>query len=239
MVRQRVQAGRERTGRLTVHAIIQAHPARADLAEGLLDCLGTGEIVFDPEPTGFKSPWRTYQACVRRGVELGGPFLVIQEDVLICDRFLEGVATAVAARPDNPLAFFVPAKPPAYTNAVYRARDAGSAFAELPTGTWAPVVALAWPETLAQHLLQWIEQTRFPPAWRADDEIIGRFVYEMNTPILATVPSLVEHPDTVASVMNNHRRVGDGRDPGRRAYIFIGDDPERYDCDATRVEWDA
>jgi hypothetical protein len=46
---------------------------------------------------------------------------------MICDRFLEGVEQAVAARPDNPVAFFVPAKPPAYTNAIYRARDAGSA----------------------------------------------------------------------------------------------------------------
>ncbi len=220
-----------------VHALIQAHPARADLAEGLLDCLGTGEIVFDPEPDGVKSPWRTYQACIRRGVELGGPFLVIQEDVLICGRFMEGVERAVAAQKDNPLAFFVPAKPPAYTNAIYRAQEAGSAWAELPMGTWAPVVALAWPQALAEHLLGWIERTRFPPAWRADDEIIGRFVYEVGVPILASVPSLVEHPDTVNSVMNNHRRVGDGRDPGRRAYFFIGDMEERYGCDATRVDW--
>src|SRR5262249_42440893 len=162
--------------------LIQAHPSRADLAEGLLDCLGDGEIVYDPEPTAVKSPWRTYQACIRRGVELGEPFLVIQEDVLVCDNFLAGVEQAIKARPDNPLAFFVPPRPPAYTNVIYRAREAGLTWGELPLGTWAPVVALAWPLRLAERLQSWIEQTRFPPAWRADDEIIGRFLYEANAP---------------------------------------------------------
>ena len=175
--------------------------------------------------------------CVARGLELGGPFLVIQEDVLVCDRFLEGVERAVAAQPHNPLAFFVPAKPPAYTNQIFRARDAGSAWATLPLGTWAPVVALAWPQPLAEALVDWIARTRFPPGWRSDDEIIGRFFYEVNAPILASVPSLVEHPDTEPSVMNNGKRVGDGRDPGRRAYFYIGDVPEEFECDATRIDW--
>lgn len=222
-----------------LNVIVQAHPERAELAEGLLGCLGTGEIVYDPDPdTGVKSPWRTYQACIQRGVELGGPFLVIQEDVIVCDNFVAGVERAVAAQSHNPLAFFVPAKPPAYTNAIYRAHEAGSSWAELPTGTWAPVVALAWPVALAERLLGWMESARIPPAWRADDEIVGRFIYDVDVPILATVPSLVEHPDTVRSVMNHHRRVGDGRDLTRRAYCFIGDEPDRYGCDALSIDWD-
>jgi hypothetical protein len=221
---------------VTVQVLIQAHPARAELAEGLLDCLGAGEIIYDPDPGAPPSPWRTYEACVRRGLELGtDSILVIQEDVLVCGRFLEGVELALAARPDNPVAFFVPGKLPAYINAIYRVRRDGGVWAELPTGSWCPVVATAWPRALAEGLLEWAATNR-PPAWRADDEIAGRFLYYVNTPVMATVPSLVEHPDTEPSVMNGHKRVGDGRDPGRRAYYFIGDEPG-FGCDATVIDW--
>jgi hypothetical protein len=224
---------------VSLAVLIQAHPTRAHLAECLLDCLGTGEIVYDPDPGHTPSPWRTYEACLRRGLELGDDhILVIQEDVLICGNFLAGVARALSARPDNPVAFFVPGKPPAYINAIYRVRRDGGAFAELPLGTWCPVVATAWPRHLAEGLLEWSVPNR-PRAWAADDEIAGRFLYAVSVPVLASVPSLVEHPDTEPSVMSRHRRVGDGRDPGRRAYYYIGDEPETFGCDAARIEWDS
>lgn len=163
---------------------------------------------------------------------------MIQEDTIVCDRFLEAVELASAAKPSNPLAFFVPAKPPAYTNAIYRARMAGLPWATLPTGTWAPLVATLWPVELGKAFLHWYDSTRLPPGWHADDEIAGRFLYHVETPILASVPSLVEHPDTVPSVMNGHRRVGDGRDPTRRAFFWIGDDDE-YGCDGAAIDWTA
>lgn len=221
-----------------IATLIQAHPSRRHLAEGLLECLGAkASIVYDTNAGGPRNPWLTYRRCVERGLELGTDhILIVQEDVLVCDRFLDGVAAATDARPDNPVAFFVPGKPPAYINAIYRARRDGFAWAELPLGTWCPVVATAWPRWLAEKLLEWVVGN-VPPAWRADDEICGRFLYWAGVPVLATVPSLVEHPDTEPSVMNGHKRVGDGRDPGRRAYFFIGDEPERYDCDATTIDW--
>lgn len=156
----------------------------------------------------------------------------------VCGRFMEGVALAERAQQGRPIAFFVQARPTAYMNVIWKARDQGKAWATLPLGTWAPTVALLWPEHLAVALLSWIDRTMFPPKWRADDEIVGRFLHEQNAPIMATVPSLVEHPDTEPSVMNGHKRVGNGLDPARRAYFYIGDDPE-YQCDATRIDWSA
>jgi hypothetical protein len=193
--------------------------------------------VYDPDEVGPRSPWRTYKLCIERGLESGDDsILVIQEDVLVCGRFLQGVEMAVSAQPDNPAAFFVPGKPPAYINAIYTARRDGRSWAALPLGTWCPVVATAWPRHLAEGLLTWAGTNR-PPYWHADDEICGRFLAWAGVPVLASVPSLVEHPDTEPSVMNGHKRVGDGRDPTRRAYFFIGDEPEKFDCDATRIVW--
>lgn len=219
-----------------MNVLIQAHPARRELAEVLLGCLGRGEIVYDTNEEGPRNPWLTYRRCLARGVELGGHTLIVQEDVIVCGNFLAGVERAIAAKPDNPLAFFVPGKPPAYINAIYTARRDGRAWAELPLGTWCPVVATAWSSYLAENLLEWTK-SNVPPAWRADDEICGRFLAWAGVPVLASVPSLVEHPDTVPSVMNGHKRVGDGRDPGRRAYFYIGDEPERYACDALSIDF--
>lgn len=220
--------------------LIQAHPARADLADGLLDCLdGRAQIVYDPAPDARqKSPWRTYRACLERGLSVDGVdgILVLQEDVLVCGNLLEGVEQAATARPDRPIAFFVPGKPPAYTNAMFRARAAGEPFAALPLGSWVPVVATLWPAYLAARMLDWYDGARLPAGWTADDEIAGRFLRVEQVRMVASVPSLVEHPDTVDSVMNGHRRVGDGLDPGRRAFFFIGDE-DGYGCDATAIDW--
>jgi hypothetical protein len=220
-----------------VKVLIQAHPSRRHLAEGLHECIG-GEIVYDANDGEPRSPWATYRRCLQRGLEEGGDhFLIVQEDVIVCDNFVAAVERATALRPDNPLAWFVPGKPPAYINAIYAARRDCRPWAELPLGTWCPVVATSWSRYLAENLIEWAS-TNVPIQWRADDEIAGRFLAWAGVPVLASVPSLVEHPDTEPSVMNGHRRVGDGRDPGRRAYFFIGDEPEVYGCDALSVLFD-
>lgn len=221
-----------------MRVLIQAHPSRRALAEGLHECIG-GEVVYDANEDGPRNPWLTYKHCIERGLEHGGDhhFVIVQEDVIVCDNFVAAVDRAAMLRPDNPLAFFVPGKPPAYINAIYTARRDNQPWAALPLGTWVPVVATSWPRHLAENLIAWAE-TNVPRQWRADDEICGRFLAWAGVPMLASVPSLVEHPDTEPSVMNGHRRVGDGLDPGRRAYFFIGDEPERYNCDAMSVPFD-
>lgn len=220
-----------------MRVLIQAHPSRRALAEGLHECIG-GEIVYDTNEDGPRNPWGTYRRCLERGLEEGDDhFLIVQEDVIVCDNFVAAVERAVALRPENPLAFFVPGKLAAHINVIYTARRDGIPWAELPLGSWVPVVASSWSRYLAENLIEW-SQTNVPPQWRADDEICGRFLHWAGVPMLASVPSLVEHPDTEPSVMNGHRRVGDGRDPGRRAYFFIGDEPERYNCDAMSVPFD-
>lgn len=214
---------------------IQAHPDRADLATELAEvCLaGAAEIVYDPEPLSpLRSPWRTYRACLERGLAAGtDSILVIQDDVIVCANLLEAAARAALARPGSPIALFVPGKPALYVRTIGAARTADEPVCELPLGTWVPTVATLWPAALAEQILDWYDGSRLPRGMVADDEIVGRFLNHVRIPALASVPSLVEHPDTVPSVMNGRRRVGDGRDPGRRAEFWIGDEPDRYGCD--------
>jgi hypothetical protein len=205
------------------------------MAEQLNACLGgCAEIVFDPAPTDYRSPWRTYRAALERTPAAATHRLVVQDDVVVCDHFLEGVDLAVAAQPDRVLLFFVPGKPPHYVRDVMLACSRDESWAELELKTWVPVVAALWPVRLIAPLLAWYDAQGFPAGFVADDEIVGRFLRHIGEPPLASVPSLVEHPDTVPSIMNGHRRGGDGLDPGRRAACWVGDCGY---CDARLVDW--
>lgn len=222
---------------MTLSVAIQTHDARAEMAAGLNECLaGTAELVFDPSPGGPPNPWRTYRTALERTPE-GADRLIVQDDVLVCDYFLEAVDAARAAKPDRVLIFFVAGHPLQHRRTVTYALERSLPWAELDLSTWIPVVSVLWPARLIPRILAWTAEQfgsrRFPPAFTADDEICGQFLRAIVEPPLATVPSLVEHPDTAPSLVHGARRNADGRDPGRRAAYWIGDDG----CDPRGIDW--
>lgn len=220
---------------MTISIAIQSHPARSDLAEGLLLCIPGAEIVYDPMPDdGLKSPWRTYRAALEATPADADYRLVVQDDVVVCDYFREGVEWAVAARPGRVLVFFVAGNPLNHQRAVLGACDRGETWVELDLRTWIPAVATLWPAALARELPGWFDRQGFPPAFIADDEIIGRFLRARGEHPLACAPSLVEHPDVVPSLVHGYRRRTDGLDLGRRAACWIGDGGG---CDARALDW--
>lgn len=231
-----------RSTSLSVSLAIQAHPLRAEFAERLaVECLGgRAEIVYDPEPDGHRNPWRTYRLALERGLDAPAGTThraVLQDDVYVCDYFVETVEAACAAQPDRVMAFFVAGHPLAHVNRVRKAIALGFPFAEMENTTWLPVVATAWPVDLLERLLDWVDrrfaERRFPPGMTADDELCGRWLREAGIRALATVPSLVEHPDSVFSIASNGRRGATGLDHTRRALYFVEDD----DTDPRGIDW--
>jgi len=218
-----------------VSLAIQTHEVRAEMAETLNGCLGgRADIVFDPDPGSSPSPWRTYRLALERTPAWASHRMVIQDDVLVCEHLVDAVEAAVRARPDRVLAFFVAGNPLNHRRAVAAAEAADWSWAELDLTTWIPAVATCWPVRLIEPLLSWFDAQGFPAAFTADDEIIGRFLRQRGEAVLAAVPSIVEHPDTVVSLVHGHRRAHDGLDPGRRAAVWIGD---RGICDGRLVDW--
>lgn len=223
---------------LSVSVAIQTHELRAEMATALLGCLdGDADLVFDPEPAEHASPWRTY----RRALETAPPGVshrfVLQDDTIVCDYFRDGLEAACAAQPDRVLAFFVAGHPNSHIRAFDWALNHGAPWAVLDNTTWLPVVATAWPLTLIGDLLgfvdQQFEQQLWPPKFTADDEICGRFLREKGINALASVPSLVEHPDTVHSIASGGRRQPTGLDATRMAQLWIGD----VGCDPRGIDW--
>jgi hypothetical protein len=182
---------------------IQHHPSRSDLLHRTQH-LG-GEIVCDPDPNGARNPWRTYRECLYRTPRDATHRLVLQDDAIVCDHFLEAMQLVLEVRPDNMLALFVPGSHRIAALEMLQACDRDECFFPFPfgSGSWIPVVALVWPSNVIPEFLEWAD-TKYPVVKRrADDAIVGQFARERQKVVLATVPSLVDHPDDVPSLIGN------------------------------------
>lgn len=217
---------------------IQASPARADMA-ALLAEQCNADVVFDPTPDHpRRSPWRTYRAVLEAtpGFECGftnagapSHRMVVQDDGELCEGFTSTLTAAVAARPDRVLVFHVSGNPYEHKQAMERACARGVSWAELTTARWCSAVATCWPVRLIHPLLRYVDEQLWPESFVADDEIIGRFLRDHGETPLGSVPSLVQHPDLVPSLLGKKHRLG--VDPGRVAVCFPMDD-----C-ALSVDW--
>lgn len=128
--------------------------------------------------------------------------MILQDDVELCGGFLPALRLALAARPDSIVALFVPTALRHGSLRVLEACARDDAWAVIGTvETWIPVVALAWPARLIEDFAAWGRITHPPEIRRADDAIVGRYVRERGETVWATVPSLVEHPDDVESIL--------------------------------------
>lgn len=83
-----------------------------------------------------------------------------------------------------------------------------------------PVIALLWPSALIDWFLQVCD------GWAAarqvsDDALVGRFRRESKCDAFATVPSLVQHPDTTPSMVTG-RPAPTGRNKLRIAHQWRG-----------------
>lgn len=140
---------------------------------------------------------------------------------------MDALSLALAYRPDSVVALFVPTALRYGSRNVLDACARGDAWAALsPVETWIPVVALAWPARLIADFAEWGRRVFPPEARRADDAIAGRFVRERGERVWATVPSLVEHPDDVDSLLG--LRTANPR----RATCFAGE------TGAAMIEWE-
>lgn len=211
---------------------VQHHPSRADLIGPLLETIGADvEVVTDPDPRHpFPSPWRTYQHALERTPIRATHRLILQDDVRVCRDFAVTAARAIQARPDRLIAFFVSGRLQEHIRAVTAACDADVPWCELGYLSWCPAVALAWPIRLVPAILNFVDKQQWPPEFRADDEIVGRFLRFAKEHPLASVPSLVEHPDLSPSLVS--KRAAYGQDPGRIAACFI-----HPDCDPGLIDW--
>lgn len=221
---------------MNISVAIQHHPSRADLAAVLAAEVPGAVLVADPDPDcGVPSPWRTYRRALEETPAEATHRLVLQDDAIVCPGFLPAAHAAIAARPNRMIAFYVGGNARPVASDVRAAARRRAPWVELRNMTWCPAVALAWPAPLIGECLAFVDaQVSWPLSFTmrgCDDEIIGRFLGHAGVTAIATVPSLVDHPDDVPSLIRKRHRGG--RDPGRVAACWIGD------CDPASIDWTA
>lgn len=212
---------------------VQTHPTREEMARALAARIPGAEIVLDPAPTEYRSPWRTYRHALERQLASNNRathLLVIQDDTEICRNFWGGLHKVVAARPFDLISLFVGGAPYNSRDAVWAACDRDETFALLPTAQWVPAIAVVWPTPVIGPALDWAAAQRWPPRFTADDEIIGRIKTALGLQAWATVPNLVEHPDVVPSLVGKMRAMA-GKNLDRVSCCF----PEGLD--PLTIDW--
>lgn len=211
-----------------VSVVVQHHPARAHLLRNLgCRTLGPRAVVTDPEPEQvYGSCLRTYLECLRRTPADATHRLVVQDDALPCAGFRKLAEQAIAERPDDLVAFFVPGRTLLRKLMVDEHRRGGR-WVMLPRSlNWTPLVALAWPARHARAFVPYGEQVIADRLARgmhtfADDPYVGAWRKQLGIDVWATVPCLVQHPDVEQSLYRRDLKPRAGANRSRVAALFV------------------
>lgn len=209
---------------------IQSHPSRRELRKRLIAKLEGPplEIV----ETDFKppDPWAGYQACLA-ALPPAGHVLIVQDDAVACDNVIPAIERIIARHPNDVVALFVGMHTMGSKRQALMAGRERENYYALHRQGFMPVVATLWPVEQARDFLEWsstmpARRGRCGPIQeRSDDNVAGMWRRSRRRAILATIPSLFEHPDDTPSTI--------ARKPGGRSAIFW----HGSDWDALTVDW--
>jgi hypothetical protein len=152
----------------------------------------------------------------------------VQDDATVCSHFAETVHAVTRRHPDRIVALFVGGAPHRSAERVRQAGDRDDRYVELEPSEWLPCVAVVWPANLVEALLEFVDTRPWRHGHLGDDHRLGEFIRHRRITALATVPNLVQHPDTVKSLIGTVA-LG-GLNPARVSCCFIGNyDPRELD----------
>lgn len=147
----------------------------------------------------------------------------------MCLNFPLAVEQVAIANKDTPVCLFLGGLPRRTGRDALRAAKAGKCYAQLFFRDFVPVVGMLWPRHKAEEFLEWSKDAKLPgdPHPRSDDAVVGRWMLMTKQRVLATVPSLVQHPDEESIVHPSRAKAG--ADTGRVALLYCEGDPLTYD----------
>lgn len=144
---------------------------------------------------------------------------MIQDDAWPCDGFLERAEAVIEEHPTAFIAFFVPAVKACGEARMTHAMKRHEPYADISGVNTIPVVALSWPVAHIEPFLRFCGLRRWANQ-RGDDTVVSHYVKKHRLTALATVPSLVEHPDIEPSLVRGQNF--NGKSGMRKAAYFVG-----------------
>jgi hypothetical protein len=202
-------------GRTKLSVAVMYHPSRAASArEVLAHCAALSpRPVPDPDPTGPPSPLRTAKQAWSACPDDATHHLVLQDDLVLADDFAAHLEAVVLQRPVHGIALYVNRNSPRNSYLFRRAAAAGARFAPVSSFEYTPTLGFLLPAEQARRLAAHLRTV--PDERRDDDEAVTVFCRDRDIPVVAAVPSLIEHRD-LPSVADN-----ESHGP-RHAAAFLG-----------------
>lgn len=162
------------------------------------------ETDFDPP-----NPWRGYLECLNAPPPDATHLLIVQDDTIAC-RNLTPALRRIVELPEaaHPICLYLGSLPMRTRGEALRAAKRGERFVDVHHGDFMPVVAVLWPVEKARGFFEWgthpdrLRQKNgriFEE--RSDDAMGGRWMRNCRERVVATIPSLIEHPDDVISTI--------------------------------------
>lgn len=175
------------------------------------------------------NPMRGYLLALSN-LPSSGHVCVLQDDVIVCRNFAETLELIAAANPHTVVALFT-SQSPRRTHNMTLLRWGRTRYVNTHLSDIVHVVGMMWPVDKASEFVEWITENpkriRGGELSRSDDACVTRWMKLTSQTIRCTVPSIVQHPDDVPSVVNESKPKG-GKD--RTAAFWIGDqDPLELD----------
>jgi hypothetical protein len=201
--------------------VVQSVASRASLLGRLVDGVAPLDTLVVVDEGEKADPWRGYRRCLEAGVASGREHVaVVQDDAIPCFDFACHLGCVIEEDPGAALVLFLAAQPRLTAHAAVAARRDRVTFAPLHARDWLPAVAVCYPRQMCEQILEWSGSVSGRHS-RSDDHMLGRWARETGARVLVTVPSLVQHPDDVPSVIGNGNG-SHGRNPARVALHWDG-----------------
>lgn len=202
--------------------MVMHHPSRETTIRPLVRALGSDNVIVvtDPAPEQEGNAWRTAREAWSRPHTHGDTHrIVVQDDAWPCRGFNEVAARVIAHYPHSAIAFWVGED---HVDMPLLRRWGGRICPIDQQTSWCPTVALSLPIHHALEVGRHGDECH--PESRHDDQIIACYLRSAGVPLLATVPSLVDHLGAPSLTGLAHQGV-------RKAGVWIGD------ADAQRLDW--
>lgn len=199
-------ANNSAAGRPRLSISVMGHPVRSALISELQRAVGTEAV---PSYTATRncdpSVIESAAAAWSSASESATHHLVLQDDVMVCDQFVERAMEVASHMPDTAIAFFTDWG----SKSSYAARlGALAGFRWIPVmDDFVPTQALLLPRHIATELGSWFNDHLEPLMEQGhsalpEDVLVHRFLKQRKVRELVYLPNLVEHRD-VPSIAGN------------------------------------
>lgn len=208
---------------------IQHRPGRESINRLLAQLPPEVEVIADDGET--PDPWRGYRKCLSDLPE-DGHVCVLQDDVVVARNFSSAIERIASANEDILVSLFL-SKAPRRTWNLASLKYGRANYVDNHPQDLVHVIGLLWPVKLARVFLDWVDENPRRLRGRefsSDDATVTRWMRFTNQRVRVTVPSIVQHPDDVPSIVNGTKAKG-GMDQMRTAVYWIGDE------DPLEIDW--